>query len=198
VESAARRPEPVLGPDPPPAPVTPLPGPIGQRRFRDAMGLFPTGVTLLTTRAPDGADHGMTANSVTSVSLDPLLVLVCVEHASRLHGALLASGRWAISVLPADAEPLSRRLACRGHSTAEAMATVPHHRGAHTGALLLDGALATVECRTWAVHPGGDHTVVIGEVLALSTPRPDLAPLVWHRGRYTGLAGPDRGIPPVG
>jgi flavin reductase (DIM6/NTAB) family NADH-FMN oxidoreductase RutF len=170
--------------------VRPVPikaGEVGHRRYRDAMGLFPTGVTLLTTRAPDGVDYAMTANSVTSVSLDPTLVLVCVEHASRLHGALLASGLWGISVLAADAEPLSRRLARRGHSTAEALATVPHHRGPHTGAVLLDSALSTVECRTWAAHPGGDHTVVIGEVLAVATPRPDLPPLTWHRGRYTGL-----------
>lgn len=190
MESAARRTEPAFGPT---GPVPPLPteaGQVGQRRFRDAMSLFPTGVTLLTTRAPDGVDHGMTANSVTSVSLDPLLLLVCVEHASRLHGALLASGLWGISVLSADAEPLSRRLARRGHSTAEALATVPHHRGPFTGALLLDGALSTVECRTWATHPGGDHTVVIGEVLALATPRPDLPPLIWHRGRYPRLPGP--------
>ncbi|MFL6129311.1 MAG: flavin reductase family protein [Mycobacteriales bacterium] len=189
MESAARRIEPAFERA---APVTSLPieaGPVGERRYRDAIGLFPTGVTLLTTRAPDGMDHGMTANSVTSVSLDPLLLLVCVEHASRLHGALLASGRWGISVLPADAEPLSRRLARRGHSTADALAAVPHHRGPLTGALLLDGALSTLECRTWATHPGGDHTVVIGEVLAVTTPRLDLPPLVWHRGRYTGLAG---------
>ena len=190
MESAARQPEPVLGPVRPVTPLAAEGGPVGQRRFRDAMGLVVTGVTLLTTRAPDGVDHGMTANSVTSVSLDPLLVLVCVEHASRVHGALLASGLWGISVLPADVEPLSRRLARRGHSTAEALATVPHHRGARTGVLLLDGALATVECRTWAAHPGGDHTVVIGEVLAVATPRPDLPPLAWHRGRYTGLAHP--------
>lgn len=191
MESAARQAEPAFGPA---APVTPLPiepGQLGQRRFRDAMGLFPTGVTLLTTRAPDGVDHGMTANSVTSVSLDPLLLLVCVEHASRLHGALRASGLWAISVLSEDAEPLSRRLARRGHSTADVLASVPHHRGPETGALLLDDALSTVECRTWATHPGGDHTVVIGEVISLAIPRPDLPPLTWHRGRYTGLAGRD-------
>ena len=101
-------------------------------------------------------------------------------------------------MLAADAEPLSRRLARRGHSTAEALAAVPHHRGPLTGALLLDGALSTVECRTWATHPGGDHTVVIGEVLALAIPRPDLPPLAWHRGRYTRSPGPTGPGPPVG
>lgn len=158
-----------------------------QRRFRDAMGLFPTGVTLVTARAADGADVAITANSVTSVSLDPLLLLVCVEHASRLHGAVLESGLWAVSVLGLDGEPLSRRLARRGHDTAEALAGVPHARGPETGALLLGTALSTFECRTVAAHPGGDHTVLIGEVLAVDTPRPDAPPLTWHRGRYTAL-----------
>jgi flavin reductase len=161
-----------------------------QRRFRDAMAQFPTGVTLVTARAADGADHAITANSVTSVSLDPLLMLVCVEHASRLHAVVLESGRWAVSVLGLDGEPVSRKLASRGHDTAGALAGVPHSRGPHTGALLLDGALATFECRTVAAHPGGDHTVLVGEVLAVATPRPEAAPLVWHRGRYTALAQP--------
>ena len=91
-------------------------------------------------------------------------------------------------MLGADAERLSRRFARRGHSTLETLAKVPHHRGRHTGALLLDEALTVVECRTWAAHPGGDHTVLIGEVLSLGTPRPDAPPLVWHRGGYRRLA----------
>ena len=165
-------------------------GPPDKRRFRDAMGLFPTGVTLVTGVAADGVDHAITANSVTSVSLEPVLLLVCIEHASRLHGAVLESGRWAVSVLGLDGEPVSRKLASRGHDTAGALAGVPHHRGPHTGALLLDEALATFECRTVAAHPGGDHTVLLGEVLAVGTPRPEVAPLVWHRGRYTALAEP--------
>jgi flavin reductase (DIM6/NTAB) family NADH-FMN oxidoreductase RutF len=162
--------------------------PIRQRLFRDAMGLFPTGVTLVTARAPDGADQAITANSVTSVSLNPLLLLVCVEHASRLHDVVLETGLWAVSVLGLDGEPMSRRLARRGHDTAGALAGVSHSRGAHTGALLLDTALATFECRTVAAHPGGDHTVLIGEVLSIATPRPEAPPLAWHRGRYTALA----------
>jgi flavin reductase (DIM6/NTAB) family NADH-FMN oxidoreductase RutF len=161
-----------------------------QRAFRDAMGLFPTGVTLVTACGPDGADQAITANSVTSVSLDPLLLLVCVEHASRLHDVVLTAGRWAVSVLGQDGEPISRKLARRGHDTEGALAGVAHHRGPHTGALVLDGALATFECATTAAHPGGDHTVLIGEVLAVDLPHPEAAPLVWHRGRYTALADP--------
>jgi flavin reductase len=166
---------------------------IRQRAFRDAMGLFPTGVTLVTARGADGADHAITANSVTSVSLDPLLLLVCVEHASRLHDVVLSAGRFAVSVLGLDGEPISRKLARRGHDTEGALAGVPHHRGPHTGALVLDEALATFECVTTAVHPGGDHTVLIAEVLAVEMPRPEADPLVWHRARYTGLAAPPDG-----
>lgn len=154
------------------------------------MGLFPTGVTLVTGLAADGTDLAITANSVTSVSLDPILMLVCIEHASRLHGAVLESGLWAVSMLGLDSEPVSRKLASRGHDTAGALAGVPHHRGRHTGALLLDGALSTFECRTVAAHPGGDHTVLIGEVLDIGIPDPQAPPLVWHRGRYTALAEP--------
>jgi len=166
---------------------------VRQRAFRDAMGLFPTGVTLVSARGPDGEDQAITANSVTSVSLDPLLLLVCVEHASRLHHVVLAAGRFAVSVLGLDGEPLSRKLALRGHDTEGALAGVPHHRGPHTGALLLDDALATFECATTAAHPGGDHTVLIGEVLAVEMPRPEAEPLVWHRARYTALAAPPYG-----
>jgi flavin reductase (DIM6/NTAB) family NADH-FMN oxidoreductase RutF len=159
-----------------------------QRAFRDAMALFPTGVTLVTARAPDGEDQAITANSVTSVSLDPVLLLVCVEHASRLHDVVMAAGRFAVSILGLDGEPISRKLARRGHDTAGALAGVRHHRGPHTGALLLDDALATFECVTTAAHPGGDHTVLIADVVAVEMPRPEAEPLVWHRGRYTALA----------
>jgi flavin reductase len=169
---------------------TPATDPISQRVFRDAMAQFPTGVTLVTARGADGVDQAITANSFTSVSLDPLLVLVCVEYASRLHDVVLAAGRWGVSVLGVDGEPISRKLARRGHDTAGALAGVPHHRGPHTGALLLDGALATFECATVAAHPGGDHTVLLGEVLAVDMPHPEAPPLTWHRGRYTALAEP--------
>lgn len=169
--------------------------PVAQRRFRDAMGQFPTGVAVLTTRAADGADFAITANSLTSVSLEPLLLLVCVEHAARLHGAVLESGLWAVSVLARDGEPVSRRLARHGHDTAAALAGVPHSRGPETGALVLDTALSTFECRTVAAHPGGDHTVLIGEVLRVDMPRPEAAPLAYHRGRYTALAEPRRAGP---
>jgi len=170
VESAAPRPR-------PPA--------VDPRLYRDAVGRFPTGVTVVTTRL-DGRDHGMTVSSFTSVSLDPVLVLVSIEHAARLHDVILAAGRWAVSVLPAHQEEVSRLFARRGRPEAEVFAAVAHIRGPLTGAALIDGALATIECRTAAAYPGGDHTILLGEVLGLGVGDPGASPLVYHRGEYRG------------
>ncbi len=155
-------------------------------QFRDVVGRFPTGVTVVTTRLGT-RHHGMTANSFTSVSLDPLLVLVCVERNARLHDLVLASGQWGVSVLSVEQEPVSRLFAEPGRAAAEALRAVPHHYGDLTGAVLLDDALATFECRTLAVHAGGDHTVLLGEVLSVDVPRPDGSPLLYYRGEYRGL-----------
>src|SRR6266536_3259862 len=136
-------------------------------RFREVVGRFPTGVT--------------------SVSLDPVLVLVCVERDARLHDLVLAAGEWGVSVLAADQEGVSRLFAERGRSSADALRSVRHRYGELTGAVLLDGALATFECRTVAVHGGGDHIVLLGEVLGMELPRPEAGPLVYYRGGYRGL-----------
>jgi flavin reductase (DIM6/NTAB) family NADH-FMN oxidoreductase RutF len=153
------------------------------QRYRDAVGRFPTGVTVITAHW-DGLHHGMTANSFTSVSLTPVLVLACVDRAARLHDLVLAAGQWGVSVLAADAEEVSARFASRGRAIGEALTEVPHRFGPHTGAALLDGALATFECRTVAAYPGGDHTILLGEVLDVAVPRPAGSPLVYYRGRY--------------
>jgi flavin reductase (DIM6/NTAB) family NADH-FMN oxidoreductase RutF len=155
-------------------------------RFREVVGRFPTGVTVVSAHA-GGRHHGMTANSFTSVSLDPVLVLVCVERDARLHDLVLAAGEWGVSVLAADQEGVSRLFAERGRSSADALRSVRHRYGELTGAVLLDGALATFECRTVAVHGGGDHIVLLGEVLGMGLPRPEAGPLVYYRGGYRGL-----------
>jgi flavin reductase (DIM6/NTAB) family NADH-FMN oxidoreductase RutF len=151
--------------------------------YRDAVGRFPTGVTVITARH-DGRAHGMTANSFTSVSLDPVLVLACVGRSARLHELIVSAGEWGVSVLAADAADVSARFASRGMGLGEALGGVPHHPGPYTGAALLDEALATFECRTVEVYSGGDHTILLGEVLDLAVPRPDAAPLVHYRGQY--------------
>jgi len=126
----------------------------------------------------------MTANTFTSVSLEPVLVSVSVERVARLHDLALAAGERAVSVLAADQERVSRLFSRRGRPDSEVFAAVPHHFGPLTGAALIDGALATFECRTVESYQGGDHTVLVGEVLGMSLPRPDASPLVFHGGRY--------------
>ena len=164
-------------------------GPVGTRAvdgdaFREAFGRFVTGITVVTTRAADGIDHAMTANAVTSVSLDPFLVLVCVEKIARFRDAVLESGLWGISVLGESAIEAANWFATRGRPLAGQMVGFAYTRGEATGAALLADALSTVECRTIAVHDGGDHDIIVGEVLRVSVPRPDDRPLVYFRGKY--------------
>ncbi len=155
--------------------------------FRRALGRFATGITVVTTR-DGGFDHAMTANAFTSVSLDPPLVLVCVEKESRFHDAVLASGEWGVSVLNAGARPLSQWFATRGRPLHDQLARAPHRRGGQTGVALLDDAVSWLECRTWSVTSAGDHSVVIGEVIGAEVRAEDSAGvLLYHRGEYRPL-----------
>ncbi|MEV0823332.1 flavin reductase family protein [Nonomuraea rubra] len=152
--------------------------------YRKVVGRFATGVAIVTTRLGD-VDHAMTINSFTSVSLDPLLVLFCAEKVARFHDAVMESGVWGVSVLPASMEDASRFFAHRGRPLNGQLRSWPHHRG-ESGVALFDEAIATVECATTAVHDGGDHSIVVGEVTALGTPS-EGAPLLYHEGRYKSL-----------
>jgi flavin reductase (DIM6/NTAB) family NADH-FMN oxidoreductase RutF len=153
--------------------------------YRRVAGRFATGVAVVTTSA-DGVDHAMTVNSLTSVSLDPLLMLFCAEKIARFHEAVLGSGVWGVSVLGESAEEVSRFFAHRGRPLEGQLEDTPHHRGA-LGVALLDEAVATLECRTVAVHDGGDHSIVVGAVAAVATPA-DGSPLIYHEGRYRRLS----------
>lgn len=153
--------------------------------YRDVVGRFPTGVTVVSTRSPQGV-RLMTANSLTSVSLDPLLVLVCIQLTARFHQPVVAAGEWAVSVLAADQEHLARIFA--GRSGPADLGAVPHRLGRLTGAPLLTGAVAQLECRTVATHPGGDHTILLGAVLDGAVTRADVGPLVFYRGGYGAVA----------
>ena len=155
--------------------------------FRRAMGRFATGVTVLTTRVRD-LDHAMTASALASVSLEPLLLLVCVEREARFHDAVVDAGVWGISVLSAGDRPGADWLATRGRPLHSQLDRIPHHRGTHTGVALLDDALSTFECRTTAVHPAGDHSIVVGEVVSVTTAAHPGDALVYYRGRYGTLA----------
>lgn len=155
--------------------------------FREAVGRFATGITVVTCEV-SGVDHAMTANAFTSVSLDPLLVLVCVERDARFHEAITASDHWAVSIVSRSAEPAARWLATRGRPLHGQLDTVPHQRGALTGAPLINDALASLECSTFAVYPGGDHDIVVGEVVSLSiTPDPTPDPLLYYRRGYRSI-----------
>lgn len=150
------------------------------------MGRFATGILVISTRVDD-VDHAMTVNAFTSVSLEPLLVLFCAEKIARFHDAVLASGQWAVSILGDDAEEASRWFATRGRPLDGQMEGWPHHPGDKTGAPILDAAIAALECRTTAVYDGGDHSIVLGEVLSADIPRPDGRPLLYYEGRYRTL-----------
>ena len=156
--------------------------PVDVSQFRTAMGRFASGITVVTARVDD-VDHAMTASAFTSVSLSPPLVLVCVEKIARFHDAILRAGQWGVSVLGASAVDVSTHLARRGRPLVGQLDAYPHYRG-RTGAALLSDALAWLECRTWATYDGGDHTIVVGEVVALDVARSSESPLLYHEGSY--------------
>jgi len=167
-----------------------------QALFRRAAGRFATGVCVVTTvevpgqpAAAGGAvlDHAMTANAFTSVSVDPLLVLVCVETDARFHDAIVSSGRWAVSVLDASARPVADWLATRGRPLHGQLDRVPFRRGPVTGAALVEQATAWMECRTHAVYPGGDHSIVVGEVVGIELGDDSAGALLYHRSSYRTL-----------
>ena len=155
----------------------------GATSLRHAMGHFATGIAVVTT-VEDGHDHAMTANSLTSVSLEPPLVLVCVRNDSGWLEAVVSSGVWGVSLLPVGGRPAASWLSTGGRPLYGQLAQVPHHRG-DLGVALVDDALATLECRTHAMHEAGDHTIVVGEVVSSrADPRRD-DPLIYYRSRYT-------------
>jgi flavin reductase (DIM6/NTAB) family NADH-FMN oxidoreductase RutF len=154
--------------------------------FRRAVGQFPGGIVVVTT----SAGHAMTVSAFTSVSLEPPLVLFCAEKIARFHDSVLAAGAWAVSILAEDAEKTATRLATRGRMLAGQLDDVAHHPGPVTGAPLLDGALAVLECRTAAVHDSGDHSIIVGQVIAVSggpDGPPSRGPLVHYAGAYRRL-----------
>ena len=150
--------------------------------FRKAMGAFATGVTIISVDL-DGEVHGMTANAFTSVSLDPKLVLVCVDHSTRTHAHLHAKKRFGINVLGEDQRAISEYYARpeRSHEHAEAEAGARFDRTRH-GTPMLDGALAFLECRLESVQEAGDHSIFIAEVEDVVVREGD--PLLFFRSVY--------------
>ena len=156
--------------------------PIGADALRAAKGHFATGVTVVTASGRDR--HGSTVNAITSVSLDPPLLLVCLRSDSHTLAALLESGRFGVNVLHETQQAIARRFARRGAS----WDGVGRHEGPLTGAPLIDGALATFECAVHDVADGGDHQIVIGRVLAVCHPDEHAPPLLFYRGMFTRVS----------
>jgi flavin reductase (DIM6/NTAB) family NADH-FMN oxidoreductase RutF len=147
-------------------------------RFRRVFGHLPTGVTVVTAHGPDGP-VAMSANSVTSVSLDPPLMLFCPAKASGTWPAIRDSGRFCVNVFAAHHEEASRRFSARGVDRFAGVAW--HSRPAGPA---LDDAVAWMECTIDAVHEAGDHLIVVGAVYDLDLRDTDVDPLVFYRGRY--------------
>jgi flavin reductase len=160
----------------------------GVRAFRTAMAAFATGVTVVTTTSPDGERYGMTVNAFASVSLDPLLLLVCLRDDSRGLELISGSGVFTVNVLGEGQQDLSRWFADpRRPAGSSAFDGLPVGRGA-TGCPVLLGAAASFDCRLHGLLGAGDHVVVTGSVVAL-THRPEARPLLFHAGSYGRLAG---------
>jgi flavin reductase (DIM6/NTAB) family NADH-FMN oxidoreductase RutF len=151
------------------------------------MARFPTGVMVMTTTV-GGVPHGMTANAVTSVSLEPLLVLACVSREAVMAALVERTRVFALSLLSRDQQHLSEHFADPERSVGIlGFADVPTST-AVTGAPLLVGAIAHIDCEVHALHPGGDHVIVVGRVVHLDLDA-DGAPLVYHLSRYTTVEG---------
>ena len=156
---------------------------VDQGSFLQATGQFADGTIVVTT----SAGHAMTVSAFMSVSLEPPLVLFCAEKIARFYDAVLAAGSWAVSILAEDAEKTARWLA----TGSRPLDGVAHHPGQVTGAPLLDGALATLECQTAAVYAGGDHSIIVGQVVAVTSTEgsPSRGPLMYYAGSYRRLQG---------
>ncbi len=151
--------------------------PIDGARFRQVLGHFASGVTVITT-AHEGQNSGMTVSSFTSLSLDPPLILFCVDQRLATHEALLGAGKFVVNVLASDQEHLSRQFASRDQDKFKGVA---HYSGV-LGIPVLEGTIAAIECSLHTTYPGGDHTILVGEVMA--TQIRDGEPLLYYRGGY--------------
>lgn len=171
---------------------------VSDDEFRAAMSRLAAGVVLVTAQeppldpddptAPAVEDVGMTATAFMSVSLDPPLVLVSLREGSRMDDLLAEQPLWGVSVLSESQRHVAGRFAMKGRISDRLLfQDLPYIRGEATGAPLLGGALATLECRTEQRVPAGDHTLVVGRVLTARTPGAEGGPLLYFRGRYRHL-----------
>jgi flavin reductase (DIM6/NTAB) family NADH-FMN oxidoreductase RutF len=160
--------------------------PIDALLYRKVMSNFATGVTVMTTVAPDGV-FGMTANSLTSVSLDPTMLLVCVGRDSLMHDYVGESRVFALSILSSAHQDISALFAREDHTPERRLTTV-RYRPAGTGSPILEDAIAYLDCRVVADYPGGDHTIFVAEVEQAAVLNGQADPLIYFHSQYRQLA----------
>jgi len=160
--------------------------PIDPLEFRRTLGCFATGVTIITVADQDGKPRGLTANAFSSLSLDPPQVLVCIDHRSDTFPVIRQARAFAVNILSEEQREVSQRFAGKGEDKFNG---IVHHPG-ETGAPIIDGALAVIECQVEQAHEAGDHTVFIGYVQRVEHGQGK--PLLFFRGNYASLpeAGP--------
>lgn len=154
---------------------------IDPSQFRQLLGRFASGVTVITVPTPDGRPMGMTATSLSSVSLRPPLLSACVDHEADLHDVLVAAPEFVVNILASPQEALARRFSDQHEDRFDG---VGYHLSPE-GLILLDGTLAHVICEGYAQYPGGDHTIVLGRVVGGDAS--DGRPLLYYRGGYAAL-----------
>jgi len=149
--------------------------------FRNLLGRFPSGVTVVTTTGPDGSDQGMTVSAFCSVSLEPSLILICIEKTASVYQALTASSGFVVNVLSANQEQLARRFSIIDIDRFEGVG----YSRSSKGFAILDDVLGVIECTRVSSHEAGDHTIIVGEVEGGRAENGK--PLLYYRGGYAQL-----------
>ncbi len=159
---------------------------LSSSKFRKALGHFATGVTVVTVEHEPGKIHGMTANSFCSVSLHPMLILICVDHGAKMHALLQKKKQFGVSILKQNQQAISEYFAKRVHSAEAEQRLGIHYRRRPGGAPTLDGTLLRMRCKVIAAHLAGDHTVFIGKVEDVEIEEGE--PLLFYQGEYRKVA----------
>jgi len=157
---------------------------IDPREFRNTLGCFATGITVITTVDRDGGPVGFTANSFTALSLDPPLILFCLDRNATCFESFHRNRHFAVNILTTEQQNISNRFAKSG---ADKWSGVEFCSG-ETGCPILIGSLASLECEVDEVFEGGDHVIFIGKVMAMQRTDGGSQPLLYFRGRYAGLS----------
>lgn len=156
---------------------------IDNQHYKQVLGAFPTGVTIVTALDEKDRVVGFTASAFSAVSMDPPLILICPSLGSDSYPVIKRTGRFAVHILGHDQQSIAYRFAGKGRDKVDGVAW---HRSEH-GNAILEGATAYLECRLWEDYPGGDHAIVVGEVQSLWLGNDKLDPLLYCRGQMDKL-----------